>query len=113
MSLAQIEMSQVAAFANVQHPFVGYLGLGEIELGQVESYGGDDAPDLAVRDGKWKLLCEYDGSEAELYDLENDRGETKNLASMQKGIVASMAESVISWHQSLPPDNGPKLVKGR
>jgi len=76
-------------------------------------YGDNDLPDLAVRDGKWKLLCEYDGSQAELYDLENDRGETKNLASMQKGIVASMAESVISWHQSLPPDNGPKLVKGR
>ena len=57
-------------------------------------YGDNDLPDLAVRDGKWKLLCEYDGSEAELYDLENDRSETKNLASMQKGIEASMAESV-------------------
>ena len=76
-------------------------------------YGDNDLPDLAVRDGKWKLLCEYDGSEVELYDLENDRGETRNLASMQKDIVVSMSESVISWHQSLPPDNGPKLVKGR
>ena len=30
---------------------------------------GNDLPDLAVRDGKWKLLCNYDGSQVQLYDL--------------------------------------------
>jgi len=32
-----------------------------------------ELPDLAVRDGKWKLFCDYDGSSPELYNLENNR----------------------------------------
>ena len=35
-------------------------------------FGVKNLPDLAVRSGKWKLLCEYDGSNAELYDLSTD-----------------------------------------
>jgi len=38
--------------------------------------GEGNLPDLAVRDGEWKLLCEYDGSQPQLYNLANDRGET-------------------------------------
>src|SRR5690606_30222183 len=41
---------------------------------------GEPQPDLAVRQGDWKLLCDYDGTRAELYNLKVDRGETKNLA---------------------------------
>ncbi len=40
----------------------------------------DPQPDLAVRDGDWKLLCDYDGSRPELYDLAKDRAETTNVA---------------------------------
>jgi arylsulfatase A-like enzyme len=69
-------------------------------------YGVKDLPDLAVRDGKWKLLCEYDGSAPQLYDLDSDRSETRNLASQQQELVARLAKSVVAWHQSLPPDNG-------
>jgi arylsulfatase A-like enzyme len=32
-------------------------------------YGVKDLPDLAIRSGKWKLLCEYDGSDALLYTI--------------------------------------------
>ena len=74
-------------------------------------YGDNDLPDLAIRKGKWKLLCEYDGSEVELYNLDNDRGEKKNLAQMNAAIVSSMKDQVIKWHLSMPPDNGHKLVK--
>ena len=73
-------------------------------------YGDKDLPDLAVRDGKWKFLCEFDGSEPELYDMTNDRGETTNVADSHPKLVARFAKACIAWHNSLPPDNGPNLV---
>ncbi|MEN6496017.1 MAG: sulfatase-like hydrolase/transferase [Thermoguttaceae bacterium] len=68
---------------------------------------GQDLPDLAVRDGDWKLLCEYDGSHAELYDLAQDRGETSNLAAQHPEVVERLTAAVLAWHRSLPSDNGP------
>jgi len=69
-----------------------------------------DLPDLAVRDGKWKFLCEFDGSEPELYDISNDRGEKTNVAGKHPKLVARLAKACIAWHKSMPPDNGPQLV---
>lgn len=69
-------------------------------------YGDNDLPDLAMRRGQWKLLCEYDGSEPELYDLSNDRGETKNLAAQHSDIVNEMTTALLAWHKAMPPDNG-------
>ena len=69
-------------------------------------YGVDDLPDLAVREGWWKLLCEYDGSQPELYDLSADPGETENLAATRIEHVARLTASVLEWHASMPPDNG-------
>jgi arylsulfatase A-like enzyme len=37
------------------------------------------SPSLAVRDGKWKLLVNPDGSDPQLYDLASDQGERNNL----------------------------------
>jgi len=73
-------------------------------------YGDNDLPDLAIREGKWKFLCEYDGSDAELFDMETDRGETKNLADKHPELVARLAKACMEWHKSLPPDNGPNMV---
>lgn len=66
-------------------------------------------PDLAVREGDWKLLCNYDGSQPELYDLANDRAETENRAGQQPEVVKRLTASVVAWHESLPADNGPAL----
>lgn len=73
-------------------------------------YGLPPQPDLAVRDGKWKLLCDYDGSRPELYDLEADRGETTNVAVQQPDVVRRLTASVVAWHASMPPDNGPAIA---
>lgn len=66
-------------------------------------------PDLAMRDGDWKLLCNYDGAQPELYDLATDRGETTNLAGKHPEIVTRLAAAVVAWHRSLPADNGPDI----
>ena len=69
-------------------------------------YEIDDLPDLAVRKSEWKLLCEYDGSDAQLYNLNTDRAETTDVAADNPKIVAELTELVVTWHNSLPPDNG-------
>ena len=73
-------------------------------------YGDTDLPDLAIREGSWKLLCEYDGSEPELYDLSRDRGEQESLAGKHPEIVARLSKKLIAWHRSMPPDNGAAYV---
>ncbi len=65
-------------------------------------YGVDDLPDLAVRDGNWKLLMEYDGADALLYDLSNDRSETTNLLTSQPDIASRLSALLLDWHQSMP-----------
>jgi uncharacterized sulfatase len=69
-------------------------------------YGVDDLPDLAVRNADWKLLCEFDGSAVELYDLSADPGETVNLASKQPAVAARLATAVMEWNRSMPGDAG-------
>ena len=69
-------------------------------------YGDNELPDLAMREGSWKLLCEYDGSDAELFDLATDPSETKNIASDHAEIVQRMTRKLIAWHEAMPQDNG-------
>ena len=66
-------------------------------------------PDLAMREGDWKLLCEYDGTKPQLYDLAKDRAETTNVAEQHPDVVERLTKAVLAWHQSMPPDNGPAI----
>ncbi len=69
----------------------------------------ESLPDLAIRDGDWKLLCDYDGSKPQLYNLALDRGEANNLAPANSAIVARLTAALLGWHRSMPADNGPAL----
>jgi uncharacterized sulfatase len=66
-------------------------------------------PDLAVREGDWKLLCDYDGSQGKLFNLAADPAESKNLAQDQAEIVTRLSQAAVAWHRSLPADQGPAL----
>jgi arylsulfatase A-like enzyme len=66
-------------------------------------------PDLAVREGEWKLVCEYDGSKAQLYNLNSDRSETTNVATQYRELADRLTKSVMIWNESMPQDNGAAL----
>ena len=68
-------------------------------------------PDLAMREGDWKLLCEYDGTKPQLYDLAADCTESNNRAAEKPEIVARMTQALLEWHADMPADRGPELGK--
>jgi arylsulfatase len=55
------------------------------------------AGNRAVREGKWKLVSIYPSYQWELYNLENDRGETKNVAQQNPGIVNDLSSKYFDW----------------
>jgi arylsulfatase A-like enzyme len=60
--------------------------------------------DLAIRDGNWKAVFRRN-NDPELYDLENDLGETTNVASQHGQRVAQMKtllETYLSQGRSTP-----------
>ena len=66
----------------------------------------EDNPDLAVRDGKWKYLVNYDGSQPQLYNLDTDPSESRNLADANPDVVRRLHAAVASWNKELPRDAG-------
>jgi uncharacterized sulfatase len=63
-------------------------------------------PDLAVRDGNWKLLCDYDGSNPQLYNLATDPSEKSNVAERHPDIANRLTKLLLAWNQSMPSDKG-------
>jgi uncharacterized sulfatase len=61
-------------------------------------------PDLAIRDGPWKLLTNVDGSGTELYHLEDDPAESQNLASRRPRVGERLKQQVLEWNRQLPKD---------
>lgn len=55
------------------------------------------SPTFAIRDGHWKFLINPDGSEAQLFDLETDEGETSNLLSDHSARAAALAGQISTW----------------
>ncbi len=63
-------------------------------------------PDLAVRQGKWKLYLDYDGGHVQLYDLSVDISETRNIADNHPDLVQRLTTAVLDWNAELPVDAG-------
>ncbi len=49
---------------------------------------------FAIRDGQWKLVMKHGRNPAELYDLEADPSEKKDLLKTHPGVVSRLTESI-------------------
>ena len=62
----------------------------------------DQSPNVAVRDGRWKLLINDDGSRCELYDFEASQQERDNVAERHAAIARRLSDAALGWRRSLP-----------
>jgi arylsulfatase A len=58
-------------------------------------------PTGAMRQGRWKLVHDYETDAIELFDLENDVSETTDVASANPGIAQDLKRSLDTWKQSM------------
>lgn len=70
---------------------------------RVSNHPWNRSPQLAVREGRWKLLLNPDRSRIELYDITADPGEQNNVAGQQPEVVEALAQKVLAWEKTLPP----------
>jgi N-acetylgalactosamine-6-sulfatase len=66
-------------------------------------------PDLAVREGDWKLVTTFDGKRSELYNLPANRAEdvAKNQAREHPQVVARLTQLALEWNATLPTKADP------
>lgn len=73
----------------------------------------------AIRSGDYKLIDFYNQGRIELYDLKNDPGETKNLATEQPALTAELLSKLDGWRNntqvkmSSNPNKEKKETKGK
>ena len=71
-------------------------------------------PGSVVRSGKWKLHEYFEDGRLELYDLESDVGETKNVAAKHPDIANRLHAQLKDWRQEtgapVPTEMNPKYV---
>ncbi len=66
----------------------------------------EDNPDLAVRDGDWKYLVNYDGSQPQLYNLVADPSESNNLIDAHPDVAGRLHVAMTKWNAQMPRDAG-------
>src|SRR5699024_5196697 len=62
----------------------------------------DRSPNLAIQQGMWNLLMNYDGSNIHLYNLETDTGESDNVVKQHKQIANQLKDKLIRWRNNMP-----------
>lgn len=58
-------------------------------------------PDLAIRDGDWKLLINRDRSRPQLFNIAADPNETDNLAQAHPDRVRRLADQLLRWDREI------------
>jgi arylsulfatase A-like enzyme len=72
------------------------------------------APGGAVRDGDWKLIEWYEDGSRELFNVQNDIGETENLADAMPQKVEELRTKLQAWRtdvSAMMPTPNPKSKK--
>jgi arylsulfatase A-like enzyme len=54
-----------------------------------------------VRDGKWKLVEHYDDERVELFDLDTDVGEMRDLSTAGPAPAAALRKRLRDWRTSV------------
>jgi arylsulfatase A-like enzyme len=60
------------------------------------------SPNVALREGDWKLLINADGTGAELYRLPTDSSESHDVAAGHRDLVDRLSSAALAWRNSLP-----------
>ena len=63
---------------------------------------GKPQPDLAIRDGDFKMLINTDGSGVELYNLAENASESKDVSEKYPNVVKRLSKKVLSWYATMP-----------
>ncbi len=58
-------------------------------------------PGGAIRSGKWKLIERYEDGSVQLYNLDDDIGERKNLADSNPTRVTLMRKRLHQWYKQV------------
>ena len=89
--------------AHFLYPAVRYsVGKGKKTDDLYPNVKNDLSPNVAMREGKWKLLVTADGSGAELYDIAADPKETTNLTEKEPATAQRLADKALTWRKSMP-----------
>lgn len=70
-------------------------------------HGSAWKPGAAIRSGKWKMVEFHENGETELYNLEEDLGETKNLAREYPEKLEELKQKLHDWQR----DTGAKFAQ--
>ncbi len=63
------------------------------------------SPMLAIRDGRWKLLLNPDGSRSELYLIGEDPTEINNLITVApNSLIDRLTRMLLDWKATLPDE---------
>jgi N-acetylgalactosamine-6-sulfatase len=69
-------------------------------------------PHLGVRDGRWKLIVNDELQRAELYDLEGDWAEAKDVSSEHADVVQELSAKLVAWKSTLPVEPKKSTLSG-
>ncbi len=64
-------------------------------------YYSTTTPASAVRDGEWKLIEYFEDNHVELYNLQNDLGETTDLADRFPETASALRRQLDAWRQGV------------
>ncbi|MBU2950954.1 sulfatase-like hydrolase/transferase [Tamlana agarivorans] len=72
-------------------------------------------PRLAVREGDWKLVSNFDGSKMELHNMKTDAFEkTENdLSKKQPELASRLFQMVSTWYKELPKTVDPSCLSAK
>ena len=79
----------------------GSLGRDTIYWHYPHYHPGGATPYGAIREGDWRLIEFYEDNHVELYNLKNDIGEQKDLASAMPEKAKSLRKKLHTWRQKV------------